>query len=740
MRRCVGSLCALVVILTWSGIARATIFSNVRGIVHDPEHRPVGKAKIVLKAQYSDWRATTETNSEGEFSSGAVPLGDYTLTISAAGFRVAETALRISSGNSPILHFSLDLATLKESVQVNERAPVVDMESSAEPITVSRIDIAQTPGADQSNSLAMLTDFVPGAYLTHDELHFRGGHQVMWLVDGVPVPNINVISNVAPQFDPKDVNYVEIQRGGYSAEYGDRAYGVFNVVPRSGFERNNQAELLTSYGNFRTTNDQLSLGSHTERFAYYMSVNSNRSDLGLETPAPQVVHDLESGLGGFASLFYNATPSDQLRVVTSLRSDHYQVPNSPQQQSAGIRDLDLERDAFTNFTWVHNAGAGMLLRVSPFYHFNSAHYLGGPGDIPVIPDESTASNYLGGQGSLGVVRGKHNARAGFEVFGDHENSLFGIQSTDGSLPALHQSLSTWGNLEAGYLEDQYKLDRWFTLNAGVRLTRFSGSLSETAASPRVGGALQVPKLGVILRAFYGRYYQPPPLSTISGPVLDLVLTQGFGFLPLHGERDEQHEFGLTIPVRGWTLDAANFRTAANNYFDHNVLGNSNIFFPVTLERARIRGWEGTVRSPQLLRRMNYHLAYSRMFVQGQGGETGGLTDFEPPENANYYSLDDDQRQGISTGLTVELPWRAWASTNVAYGSGFLNGEGPAHLPAHTTTDLQLGKSLGESWSVQLCGLNIGNRRFLLDNEYTFGGTHFINPRQIGLEVRYRFRY
>lgn len=694
----------------------------------------------MLKAQHSAWFETTETNVEGKFAFDAVPLGDYTLTIRARGFQPVEQALRVSSDNSPLLHFPLSLETLRQSVQVQERPPVVDMESSVEPTTVSRITIAHTPGADQTNSLAMITDFVPGAYLVHDQLHVRGGHQVSWLVDGVPVPNTNIASNVGPQFDPKDVDYLEVQRGGYSAEYGDRAYGVFNVVPRSGFERNNQAELVTSYGSFHTSNDQLSLGSHTERFAYYASVNANRSDLGLETPVSQVIHDLASGSGGFASLFYNATPSDQLRLVTSLRGDHYQIPNSPAQQSSGNRDLDLERDAFVNFTWVHTAGSGTLLTASPFYHFNSAHYLGGPGDNPIIPEQDTASNYVGGQATLGVLRGRHNARAGFEVFGDHENNLFGIQTTDGSLPGLRQRLSTWGNLEAGFLEDQYKPRRWFTLNAGLRLTRMSGSLTETVASPRVGGALQIPKLGVVLRAFYGRYYQPPPLSTVSGPILNLALAQGFGFLPLHGERDEQHEFGLTIPFRGWTLDAANFRTGAKNFFDHDVLGNSNIFFPLTLERARIHGWEATLRSPRVLHRMNFHLAYSHQFAQGQGGVTGGLTDFEPPENGDYYFLDHDQRQTLNTGLTTDLPWHTWASANVAYGSGFLNGDGPAHLPSHTTADIQLGKSLGESWSVQLYALNVGNSRFMLDNSNTFGGTHFFNPRQVGLEVRYGFHY
>ena len=161
----------------------------------------------------------------------------------------------------------------------------------------------------------MITDFVPGAYFTHDMLHMRGGHQTLWLLDGVPIINTAIAANVGPQIDPKDIDYLEVNRGSYGAEFGDRTYGVFNVVPRTGFERNNDAELTVSAGNFHQTNDDFSVGGHTDRFAYYTSVNGNRSDLGLQTPVPQVVHDAANGYGGFGSFIFNADPSNQLRLI-----------------------------------------------------------------------------------------------------------------------------------------------------------------------------------------------------------------------------------------------------------------------------------------------------------------------------------------------------------------------------------------------------------------------------------------
>ena len=718
--------------------ASATIFGTVRGLIHDPQHRPVQGSRVILRAEASDWTQTTTSDSSGEFHFDAVPLGAYTVTVEVPGFAPQEQRLALTSGRDARLHFSLAIAKSKETVEVVDTPATINPESSTTTSVVSREQISQTPGADQTNSLAMITNYVPSAYVVHDQLHIRGGHQVTWLLDGVPVPNTNIASNVGPQFDPKDIDFLEVQRGGYPAEYGDRTFGVFNVVTRSGFERNRQAELVTSYGSFNSTNDQLSFGDHGERFAYYGSLSGYRTDLGLETPSTRVLNDQAAGLGGFASFIFNKTPADQLRLVTSLRSDHYQIPNTPDQLSSGIRDVQNERDAFVNFSWLHTIGSGTVLTVSPFYHFNRAHYsgssVGQPDPNLTIPEDDRGSNYLGGVTSIAIRRGKHNAHAGIQLWAARDNQLFATVQGDGSNPQS-QRQRIWGNVQTLFLEDQYKLTSWLTLNAGVRLTHFGEStVSENAADPRVGAAIRIPKLNWVARAFYGRYYQAPPLLTVSGSLL------GFDLAPLRGERDEQREFGLAIPIAGWTLDLSNFRTGARNFFDHDALEN-NIFIPLTIGHARIRGTEVSVNSPRIAKRANAHLVYSNLTVQGACPITGGF--IGTCDKQGYFLLDHDQRNTLAAGVNLLLPWHAWADFNLNYGSGFLNGEGdeePTHLPPHTTFDLSLGKSFGENWSVRLTGLNLSNHHYLLDNANSFGGTHFANPRELSIQLKYRFRY
>ncbi len=655
----------------------AAVLAAVRGVIHDPNHRPIQGAQVTIRALASAWTQNAQSNADGEFQFDAVPVGDYEVSVSAPNFAPFQQQITVTSGKSPIFHFQLEISGIKQTVEVSGAVSKLNTQSSTIQTGIAPREIAQTPGADQTNSLAMITDYVPGAYMVHDMLHMRGGHQVNWFFDGIPVINTNIAANVAPLINPKNVESLEVQRGGYSSEYGDRTYGFFNVVTPSGFERNNDAELVTSYGNFHTTDDQLNFGGHTERFAYYASLDGNRSDLGLGTPTSAVIHDQNSGLGGFVSLLYNPSAQDQVRWIASLRGDHYQIPNGPDDQAAGIRDLDLERDYLLGFQWVHTTPGGLLFSLSPYLHFNTANYVGGQGDTPFVLDDKSRSTYVGARAVLQGQRKGHNVRLGVEVWGQHGSTFFGLTANPGG-QVVQQQEQHWANSESLFVEDQYKASSWLTVDAGVRLTHYGGLLDENAAAPRLGGGIRLPRLHWIVRGYYAYYYQPPPLDSLSGPLLQFALNQGFGFAPLPGERDIQHDIGLTIPLRDWAVEVDNFHTNARNFLDHDVIGNSGIFIPLADLAARISGTEITVRSPEILGHAQLRIAYSNQLGEGLGPITGGLIEFAP---TSYFLLDHDQRNTLSSVLSLRLPRRFWATPAVNFGSGFLNGEWPGSSAA-----------------------------------------------------------
>jgi outer membrane receptor protein involved in Fe transport len=715
-------------------IAYAVDTGAVRGIVHDPQHRPLPGAQVVLHD--ASFSKTVPSDANGEFQIDNVPEGAYTIDASAPGFSPLTQKLMVTATKTPVLHLQLELASISSRVEVSGTVSRLNTQTSTVQTSVASEQILQTPGADQTNSLSMITDFTPGAYMVHDMLHMRGGHQVNWFFDGIPVINTNIAANVAPLINPKNVQELEVQRGGFSSEYGDRTYGFFNVVTPSGFDRDNEANLILSGGNLYSTDDHFDIAGHTQRLAYYASVDGSRSNLGLGTPVPQVMHDAADGTGGFVSLLFNPSAKDQLRWIASLREDRYQVPNDADAQAGGIRDLDRERDYLFGFHWTHNFSGAVLFTLSPYFHSNNANDLGGPRDTPYILNDNIRSNYFGGRAVLQIQKKRHNAHAGVEIWGQHDNTFFGLTANpDGNV--FNQTERHWANSDAVFFEDQYKATSWLTFDFGLRLTHYSGLVNENAADPRLGAAIRIPKIKWVLHGYYAYYYQPPPLDSLAGPALQFAVTEGFNFTPLHGERDIQHDIGLSIPLRGWSLDVDQFHTSARNFLDHDVVGDSGIFIPLTDLGAIVHGTEVAVRSPMLFHVAQWRVAYSNQIGQGIGPVTGGLLEFVPTGN---FPLDHDQRNTVTSVLSLRLPDRLWITPAYQFGSGFLNGDGPAHLPPHSTFDLSVGKQVGERWTISANAVNIANTRYLLDTSNTFGGTHYINPRQIYGELRYRFHF
>ena len=777
--RSYAALCwaAAFFVLLAAPAARATIFGTVKGIVHDPQHLPVKNATVTLKAAGSEWMQTQMSNDQGAFEFDTVPIGNYTVTVTLQGFQQQQLSVVVQSGTTPELHVAMGLATVSANAEVVGTPVTASVDTITTTSMLSRTDIQAAPGADRSDSMAMITDNVPGAYMVHDMLHIRGGHQFSWLIDGVPVPNTNIADNVGPQVDPKDLDYVEVQRGSYDAEYGDRTYGIFNAVPRTGFERDKECEVVASFGTYYQTNDQVNCGGHTQRFAYYGSLNGNRTNLGLETPVPQIEHDAANGYGGFADFIFNVDAKNQLRWVTSLRQDFFQIPNPPTADisqpfddapeivvvtpsGAEQDDTQREADGMVNFSWIHTFSHEGILNLSPFYHFNRSNYDSSANDFPNSVTVHRSSSYAGGQATLGSTVVRNTWEAGLYGYWQQDDQLFGVLFNDGFGPPLRAQQIVNGNLEAVFVQDKFAITSWLTLDGGVRQSHFSSSsASEDATSPRAGVAVKIPRLNWVFRGFYGQFYQAPPLITIGGTLLGFVNTPGSEenpqqFVPLLGERDTERQFGVTVPYRGWSLDIDTFRTDSHNFLDHgnvNYVFNdtvfpTNIYLPLTTQDALIRGWELTLRSPRLWRRLEAHLAYSNQIAEFMGTITGGLTVPGAEPQIGWAPLDHDQRNTLSVGFNTSLPRRTSLSANVTYGSGFTNGAydgtpgSPQYLSPHTTVDLSASKSIGERWTVSVNAVNVGNSHLLIDDSLTFGGFHYDDPREVYGEVRYRFHY
>ena len=306
-------------------------------------------------------------------------------------------------------------------------------------------------------------------------------------------------------------------------------------------------------------------------------------------------------------------------------------------------------------------------------------------------------------------------RAGIYVYGQHDDYLFGVTSPD---PDLFVAAAIGGrlgqsriHLRAGSVQANFVAHpQWRRAPHAFRQHRSLNPVSENAADPRIGAAVRIPGVHWVLRGSYSRYYQAPPLDTVTPALLNG--NPGFGFLPLHGERDEEYEAGLAIPFYGWVLDTDYSHNAARNFLDHDVLGNSNIFFPLTIARARIRAWETTLRSPEIEQRRARSTFPIRISTPRAEAPSPADSPISSLPNQGLFFLDHDQRDTLSAGYNIRLPRSIWTSGNLNFGSGFLvGGRFPDICPAHTTFDLSVGKNFGERLSLAFTARQYCQRPF-----------------------------
>jgi TonB dependent receptor-like, beta-barrel len=381
-----------------------------------------------------------------------------------------------------------------------------------------------------------------------------------------------------------------------------------------------------------------------------------------------------------------------------------------------------------------------VLTSSLMYHYERADYDGGASDYPIVTTFHHSSQYEGAEENLRMGFSRNHLDVGVYGFAQQDQADFNLAFTDGSSPTLTELESPTGSLLDAWVQDTYEATRWLSLSAGVRQSHFQGVITENATDPRLGAAVTLPRLDWVLTAFWGKYYQAPPLETLSGPFVTYATAQNSEFLPLPGERDTERQFGVTIPVQGWSIQADYFVTQSSNFFDHNPIGNSDIYLPITDQGALIEGRELTVRSPPFWRYGQVHLAYSNQTADAFGALTGGLISL-PNVNGGYYALDHDQRNTLNLGYNANLPRRLFLGANLSVNSGLSNGDGPSsHLPSYAILDLTVGRNFTPDLQGSITALNLTNRHLLTDNSLTFGGLHWNDPLQIYAELRYRFHY
>ena len=224
--------------LVLTGSAFSAEASGVRGLVTDPEGRPVVSARVAIVGPLG--ARTVYTDADGRFDVPNLPPGSYRLLADAPGLHGATEPAPLAADEVRAIDVVLAISPVSESVVVSAaqiETPLEDVIGSVTVITSAQLRDRQVESfGDALRTAPGLTVNRSGGRGALTSMFPRGGESdyTLVLVDGVRMNAFGGGIDLA-LMDVGNIDRVEFVPGPQSALYGaDAIGGVVQVITKSG--------------------------------------------------------------------------------------------------------------------------------------------------------------------------------------------------------------------------------------------------------------------------------------------------------------------------------------------------------------------------------------------------------------------------------------------------------------------------------------------------------------------------
>jgi outer membrane receptor protein involved in Fe transport len=255
-RRSLPALAALVCCLLAAAagpLQAQEVTGTILGTVTDSTGAVLPGATVTIEnVDRHSVERVVKSNRAGEYAAPLLPVGHYTVTVSAPSFRkISETDIMLNVNDKRSVNVTLSVGSNTETVTVQANALQVDTESAAATGLITGTQVREL--ALQSRNYEELVQLMPGVSADIGDALYAGvsapngntnetafslnggfGTANSWTVDGAD--NVDRGGNFSllnyPSVDA--IEEFKVLRGNYNAEYGRSAGGVINVITRSG--------------------------------------------------------------------------------------------------------------------------------------------------------------------------------------------------------------------------------------------------------------------------------------------------------------------------------------------------------------------------------------------------------------------------------------------------------------------------------------------------------------------------
>ena len=760
---------------------------TVVGTITDQNGAVIQNATVRLANVIAKYAQVAATNEHGAFRLIDVPYNSYVLTVEATGFERATREVTVKS--NLVVRVDVQVAVNQVSTTVNVRevsGGLLNADKTAASTVIDRNRIQNFATAQPSRSTEQLVATAPGWTLdANNRLHARGiEYQVQYSIDGVPVTD-TMASTFASSPDPRNFRSVEVTSSNVPAEYGNKLAGVISVNTRSGLEIDKSGSVSYSGGSFNTHELSFDFGGHTKKFGYFVSAAGTKTNRFLDPPALENFHN--HGISGKSFLKFDYAPNekDLWRLNLFFDGQRFDVPNLPDQETAGQDQRRRTFDNMQSLSWQHTFSPNTVSYLAFFQRYNSAKLRSNTLATPVFAEQSRHNSIYGALGSLTFYRGHNTIKTGFELtrFPLTESFTFAITDLEALLekePDLTEEAQEFtlehpflfndhrtGTEASAYFQDHINATSNLTFDLGARFDSYHFLVGKNFLSPRLGTAYRITKTQTVLRASFNRFMETPALENLllSSSARSRIFSPaseegGATFAPVRPSSESQVDFGFQQQLGSYVRFDADyyFRRIKNQPEITNFL-ETGIIFPATLDRNRSKGLETRLDLARV-RGFSGFVSYTNFHIYGFAPITGGLFLGEAVDSLSRsgqkIKIEEDQRNTAVFELRYDhLPSRFFVAFTGRHDSGYsveldpdvtreeFEGEFPGKIldqvnfergfvRPHTVLNLSVGKEFKVSDRVGLAGQfnieNVTNKFYLITFESVFSGTAIGRPR------------
>jgi outer membrane receptor for ferrienterochelin and colicin len=660
--------------------------ATVSGYLYD-----VSSGERLISANIYDaesFKGTT-TNNYG-FYSLTLPKGEKKLTFSFVGFRNKQVVVDLQKDTTISIGLELNEA-IEEILVLGESARRID-NTEMSMIDLPMQQVQKIPLIMGEPDLLKVIQLLPGVQSGTEGtsgIYVRGGgpDQNLFLLDGVPIYNVNHLFGFFSVFNPSAIKTVKLYKGGFPARFGGRLSSVIDISMKEGnlkrFEGEASIGLISSRLSFEgpiikdktsfiisgrrtyadvmmkpllmsmnTGNDKLSAGYYfydlngkinhifSERSRLYLSgylgldkfyMKSNSTYSNDETKYDYAQSSNISWGNGTGTLRWNYLISNKLFSNVILTYSNYDFNVWFDNKVENITDNKLRRDLFEYFSGIEDYSAKAEFDFFP------------------IPQHSIKFG-------VGYINHTFNPGANhFEITDEIDNSIGLDTIFDREKINAHDFFA--------FFEDNIDISETLKLNAGLH---FSGFLVEGVFYPSVEPRISMRYKfsdNFSAKASYSRMSQNIHLlssSTISLPtdlwlpttkkvkpqMSDQYAIGAFVNLPLNFELSVEGYYKTMTNLIEY-IDGASYTFSQNSWEDQIELGNGWSYgAEILLEKkvGKTTGWIG------------YTLSWTERQFEN--------LNFRKPFYARY-----DRRHDISIIVSHEFSKKIDAAITWVYGTG-----------------------------------------------------------------------